>query len=259
MPRAYIVQIEGKVVASHAPRKPHPPGSLAKLAAALVVVEADARTPGLLDGPVLVSGRAASAGGTRLGLRGGDRVRARDLLAAMLVGSSNDACLALAEHVGGNVATFVDRMNATAHRLGMKATRFADPCGFDRPGQQTTAEDMLALAVAALRDPLVVALSEERTVRVYTVGKRRAFVVKNTNALLGRYHGAFGLKTGYTAEAGPCLIAAVRQGGTIAIVVLLGAKKDRWRLAVVLLDEAFDRVMDMPRVRDRATTGEPDP
>lgn len=254
-PRAYIVQVDGNMIASHAEHVQRQPASLAKLAAALVIMEAQARTPRLLDAEVVVSARAARTRGTRLGLQRDDRVRLRDLLAAMLVGSANDACLALAEHVAGDSASFAARMNETARRLGMSDTHFADPCGFDRPGQHTTAADMLKLAEAALQEPLITSLAGEKTISVATLRRSRTFTVTSTNALLDGYPGAFGLKTGYTGEAGPCLIAAARRGSTIAIVVVLGTK-DRWPVAVALLDEAFDRVSDIPRIRDRRSIGE---
>jgi D-alanyl-D-alanine carboxypeptidase (penicillin-binding protein 5/6) len=253
-PRAYVAAVGDRIVAHRAPREHHQPASLAKLAGAMVVLEARRADPGLLQAPVTVSSRAARAGGTRLGLRSGERMLARDLLAATIVGSANDACLALAEHVAGTAQAFVKRMNGIAARLGMTDTHFMDPCGFDQPGQRTTALDMLKLANAALGQPEIVALAQEQSIRVETAGKSRAFTLVNTNMLLGRYSGAFGLKTGYTAQARQCLIAAARKGETVAVVVVLGGE-DRWPVSAALLDYAFDRVSPMPRVQDPAAIG----
>ena len=257
LPAAYAVEANGRVLLSHDEGVKRQPASLAKLAAALVTLEAAQVDPALLQAPARVSARAARTGGTRLGLRSGDRLSVSALLAAMLVGSKNDACIALAERVAGNTKTFVERMNHLATRIGMSDTRFADPCGFDHPGQHTTARDLLILARRALAEPLIVDTVGQSAVRIATLDDRREFVVRNTNALLGRYHGVFGLKTGFTRDAGPCLIAAVQRGPSVVLAVVLGGE-DRWPVTVALLDEAFDRLTGFPRVGSRSTIGEPD-
>jgi D-alanyl-D-alanine carboxypeptidase (penicillin-binding protein 5/6) len=256
-PAAYVVASEDRVLASHAPRALRQPASLAKLAGALVMLDAERERPGLLNQTAIVSARAASTDGTRLGLRKEERVAVSALLAAMLVGSANDACLTLAEHLAGSAERFVRLMNARARALGMKDTRFVDPCGFDRAGQHTTAADMLRLGRAALADPTILRIVEQPFVRVVVDDGARVLSARNTNALLGRYDGAFGVKTGHTREAGPCLIAAARRGTAVVLVVVLGSR-DRWPVTVALFDEAFDRLTGYPRVRGRATIGEPD-
>jgi len=256
LPAAYVVASGEKLIDSRAPAVRRQPASLAKLAGALVVLEAAGMDPSIMKAAVTVSAGAAATGGTRLGLRPMDRATARDLLAAMLVGSANDACMALAEHLGG-AARFVERMNALAARLGATDTRFIDPCGFDRPGQHTTARDMLKIARAALAAPAIVGIAGQADVRVVTLNDRRALSAWNTNALVGRYDGAFGLKTGYTRQAGQCLVATARRGNLVVIVVVLGGK-DRWPVTAALFDEAFSRLTGYPSVRSRSTIGEPD-
>lgn len=256
-PVAYLVASGDRILDSRAPYARRQPASLAKLAGALVILGAAAEDPAVMSTAVTISKRAAASSGTRLGLRPGEQVAAGDLFASMLIGSANDACLALAEHVAGSGAKFVQRMNALARRLKMADTRFVDPCGFDQPGQHTTAADMLRIAYAALAAPEIMRIVEEPAVRIVTRDSHRTLVALNTNALLGRYSGAFGLKTGYTQQAGQCLIAAARRGSTVVIVVILGGK-DRWRVTVALLDAAFDSLTGYPRVRGRSTIGEPD-
>ena len=256
-PAAYLADVDGSVVASHAIVERRQPASLAKLAGALVALRQSRSQPGLLDSHVAVSARAAAARGTRLGLAAGDRARAGDLLAAMLVGSANDACLALAEHLAGSGIAFVERMNALAAGLRMRDTRFADPCGFDDPAQYTTAADMLLLARAAIADQSLLRIVRSARARVLLVGDARALELANTNHLLHAYSGAFGLKTGYTRRAGRCIIAAARRGSSVAIVVILGGK-DRWSASVALLDHALDRVSPVPRIQDPAVIGAPD-
>lgn len=231
---AYLVQRDGRVLWARAADKRLAPASLAKMMTALLALE-----HGRLEETVRVSAQAAKAGGARLGLRAGERLRARDLLAATVVRSGNDACRALAEHLAGSAAAFVDRMNARAQALGMAETRYADPCGHDRPGQYTTAADLARLAEILLRQPEYLRLARTPRLSLSTVDGKRSFAVANTNALLGRYEGALGLKTGYTRAAGNCLVALAERGGARVLVVLLNAP-NRWWNAVGLLDQAFE-------------------
>ena len=123
---AYLVRRDGVDLWGARVDAPLPPASLAKLMTALLVVEA-----GRADEIVTVSARAAATGGARLGLRAGERLPVSALLAALLLRSANDACVALAEWRDGNERAFVARMNARAGALGLARTRFAGACGFD--------------------------------------------------------------------------------------------------------------------------------
>ncbi|MDP3541930.1 MAG: serine hydrolase, partial [Elusimicrobiota bacterium] len=196
---AYVVLRDGEVLWSGSADKRLQPASLAKMMTALLVIE-----EGRLDETVTVSRGAARATGTRLGLREGDRLTARDLLTASIVRSANDACRALADARGGTQEKFVARMNARAGLMGLKNTRFANACGHDADGQYSTAADLAALAGEAAKRPeyLSAAGLERATVRTES---GREFSFDNTNALIGRYPGALGLKTGTTPGAGTCL------------------------------------------------------
>ena len=229
---AYVVERDGKVLWSGNADKRVQPASLAKMMTALLVIEG-----GRLDEAVTVSRAAARETGTRLGLREGDRLRARDLLTAAIVRSANDACRALADARGGTEARFVATMNARAALLGMKDTRFSNACGHDADGQYSTAADMarLANAAAALPDYMSAARLERATVRTEA---GREFSFDNTNALIGRYPGAIGLKTGTTPGAGTCLAALAEKDGSRVLLVLLRAR-DRWWGGDALLDRAF--------------------
>jgi D-alanyl-D-alanine carboxypeptidase (penicillin-binding protein 5/6) len=190
---------------------------------------------GKLDETVAVSPAAARAGGTRIGLRGGERFAARDLLAAMVVRSANDACRALADHVAGD---FVALMNARAAALGLADTRYADPCGHDRKGQYTSAADLARLAEVLMAHPEYLRLARLPRIRVASAAGRK-FDLASTNALLGRYEGAIGLKTGYTQGAGHCLVALAERDGVRVLVVMLNSP-NRWWNAVGLLERAFE-------------------
>jgi D-alanyl-D-alanine carboxypeptidase (penicillin-binding protein 5/6) len=231
---SYLVARDGALLWARRPALPHAPASLAKLMTALVAVEAG----GSPDAWVRVSRRAARESGARLGLRAGDELAPADALAAMLVASANDACLALAEHVAGSAGAFVDRMNRRAAALGLVGTRFEDPCGHDRPGQRTTAADLLVLARAVLAAPVLRELVARERVTLTTRAGRR-LDAGTRNALLGRARGVRGVKTGTTDAAGRCVVALAERDGHEVIVVLLGAP-DRWFTAAALIDAAFD-------------------
>jgi serine-type D-Ala-D-Ala carboxypeptidase (penicillin-binding protein 5/6) len=231
---AYLVAVDGAVVWARSPDAPRPPASLTKIMTALLALESGVRP----DAWLRVSPRAARETGSRAGLRAGEELTVSDALTATLVSSSNDACLALAEHVGGSVPTFVARMNARARELGLGATRFENPCGHDAAGHVSSARDLLALTRTALAIPefqRLVAL--ERT--TITTRKGRAIPLRTHNLLLGRFEGAVGVKSGYTGGAGPCMVALARRRGVEALVVLLDAP-DRWWTVAALLEAAFE-------------------
>lgn len=256
---AYAVAVDGRLVESRAAHADRQPASLAKLAAALVVLKRyPPDSPEYRDAVVTVPPRAAMATGSRIGLRAGDRVPLAELLSAMLVASANDACAALVEHAsGGQASAFVRDMNRLVDELGLKRTRFVDPCGHDREGQRTTASDMLLLAGAALAEPEILRRADQPFATVSPLGGTRMLSKRNTNALLGRYNGVFGLKTGYTPKAGGCLIAAAQLGSATVVVVILGSR-DRWQQAAELLDRTFDSVLPLPRARTPDARGRPD-
>jgi D-alanyl-D-alanine carboxypeptidase (penicillin-binding protein 5/6) len=235
-PRAasgYIVAINGKPRWARAPDSPRAPASLTKVLTALVLLEHHWQP----HAEIVVSPRAGHAPGARLGLRAGERVYAAELLDAMLVASANDACLALAEAAAGSARAFVERMNQRAASLGMTASHFEDPCGFDQPRQVTTPNDLLRLTEVALSHTAFAQAIAQARGEVHTLGGRRLSYA-TSNLLLGRLEGAQGVKTGQTSNAGRCLIGLVTRGTTQVIIVLLDAP-DRWWAAAVLIEEAF--------------------
>jgi len=146
---SYLVEVDGRERWGRAPDAQRAPASLTKIMTALLLLE-ERWNPAAT---VTVSTRAARQGGTRLGLRAGEQLAARDALRAMLIGSANDACLALAEHAAGSEGAFVERMNRRAAALGLAATRFDNPCGHDGVAQHTSARDLVRLTRAALERP----------------------------------------------------------------------------------------------------------
>ena len=191
-----------------------------------------------------ISRTAATATGSRLGLRSGDTFRIEDLLAATLLHSANDACRALAEHVAGDEARFVRRMNRRARELGMKDTRFANACGHDAPNHYSSARDLALLAGELLKQRALLELTARQHGKISALNAPREYRFTNKNALIGRYRGALGLKTGYTSKAGKCLIAyAERDHVRVLLVMLHGG--ERWWDAADILDIAFDHARQL--------------
>lgn len=235
-PRAasgYIVTINGKPRWARAPDSPRAIASLTKVLTALVLLENNWQP----HATVAASPRAAKAGGAHIGLRAGERAYAAELLEAMLVASANDACLALAEHAAGSAQAFVARMNERAASLGMTASHFEDPCGFDHPRQVSTPNDLLRLTETVLALPAFASAIAQARGEVHTLGGRKLSYA-TSNLLLGRLEGARGVKTGHTSNAGRCLIGLATRGTTQVLIVLLDAP-DRWWTAAVLIEEAF--------------------
>jgi len=230
---AYLLEVDGRPLWARQPDRPRPPASLTKLMTALVLLDG----PFAPEAPVTVSARAAHETGTRLGLRVGERLKAGDALAATLVASANDACLALVEQAAGTQEAFVARMNAKAAALGLAASRYRNACGHDAPGHAASARDLLTVARAALAHPAFRHLVALEAGTITTLGGR-ALPLKTTNALLGRLPGARGIKTGFTPGAGRCVVALVERDGREVLLVLLDAS-DRWWSAAGLVEAAF--------------------
>lgn len=205
--------------------------STTKMVTALLVVRR-----GRLDEEVTASRAAAATGGGGLDLRPGDVYSVEELLYALLLSSSNDAAVALAEHHSGSEEAFVDRMNRFVRTLGARESRFVTPHGLDVPGHFSTARDLARIALAVLRRPaLAEIVATPETTITGSSGSRR---IVNTNPLLETYEGAVGVKTGYTAGAGDVLVAAAVRGGRRLIAVALGSS-DAAADARALLDYGF--------------------
>jgi D-alanyl-D-alanine carboxypeptidase (penicillin-binding protein 5/6) len=229
----------GQVLFRRAPDQARPVASLTKLMTALLVLE---KEKGRLDRtlrvhPDAVFGRNDYGVGSTLGLRAGEPVSVRDLLAGLLLGSANDAAEALAIDGSGSVSAFVKRMNARAKALGMSRTRFASPHGLDDRGRSSAA-DLVLLLRAALRDATFRDLVGRRLVVVRS-GSARPRKIQNRNVMLWLYPGATGVKTGFTAGSGFCLIATARRGDRELAAVVLGGRDEVFSDAAALFNHGF--------------------
>lgn len=226
--------LDGRALWGRQPRASRRMASTTKIMTALLAVEA-----GTLDDTVTVSASANAAdnepGAATLDLRTGQRIAMRDLLTAVMMRSGNDAAAAVAEHVAGSQQAFVAAMNRRARRLGLDDTNFLDVTGLsDDRRHHASPADLARLAEVAMGTAGFPEL----------VGSFRADVpglgtLTSRNLLLDTYEGATGVKTGYTALAGLCLVAsATRDGRTLYAVVLDSA--DSFADTAALLDHGFD-------------------
>ncbi|MEO6421903.1 MAG: D-alanyl-D-alanine carboxypeptidase, partial [Candidatus Nitrotoga sp.] len=148
-------------------------------------------------------------------------------------------CHALADHLGRSESGFVVRMNRRAKKLGMRDTHFTNACGHDATKHYSSAHDLARLAHELLKYPSLIEITSKKNLQIATLDGKKRYKLTNKNALIGRYDGALGLKTGYTPNAGKCLVAFAKRSGHEVLLVILNGK-NRWWDAVEILDLAFD-------------------
>ncbi len=230
---SYLLQVNGRTLWSHKPDRKLPIASITKIMTALIVLENTKP-----DEIVTISNSAAKETGTRLGLKAGERLYVKDLLSAALIHSANDACRALADHVGGNEAGFVELMNKRARSLGLTNTHFQNSSGHDHEKHYSTASDIALLTIITLNNPTITETVSIASMKIKTANGKRIFKLKNKNEIIGNYEGAQGVKTGFTSKAGKCLVAFAKRDKTDVLLVLLNAP-NRWLIAVEMMDRAF--------------------
>lgn len=215
------------------------PASVTKIMPLLLFMEAIDSGKMALTDTVTASNNAAGKGGSQIWLKEGETMSVDDLLKATAIGSANDACTALGEHIAGSEEAFVKMMNDRAAELGMKNTHFVNCSGLD---DDTTEHLTTAYDIALMSREL---LSHER-IKTYTTVwmdslRDGATQLVNTNKLVRFYKGTTGLKTGTTSKAGHCLSASAERDGLHLIAVVLGAENstDRFESAKAMLNWGF--------------------
>ena len=226
----------GKFLWAQNPDLRLPPASTAKILTALLVLD-HSRTSDV----VTIPAEALRVSGATTQLRAGEKLSVGDLLHAMLLGSGNDAAIALALHTARSIDDFVEQMNHKAQTLGAVRSRFLNPTGMPHPEQLTTAQDLALITQVALENSEFRKIVGKTTYQWRSRGWQGA--IKNSNKLLSSYNGVIGVKTGNTREAGYCLVAAAQRGGqTYIAVVLKSQEKSVWQDATKLLDYGFKNV-----------------
>ncbi|MFT4058270.1 MAG: D-alanyl-D-alanine carboxypeptidase family protein [Legionella sp.] len=224
--KAYILidVNSGKIIAEKNSEEHLPPASLTKMMTLYVISHALHHEQIHLTDMVRVSKEAWKIGGSRMFIKEGQQVAVEDLLKGIIVDSGNDACVAMAEHVGGTENSFTDLMNQQAQNLGMKNSHFTDSTGLPDPNLYTTAKDLAILGRALIID----------FPQYYDWYKQKWFTYNgirqpNRNRLLWRDNQVDGIKTGHTNDAGFCLVSSAKRDNMRLLAVVLGEPNDSSR------------------------------
>lgn len=214
----------GKILAEQNSEKKLPPASLTKMMTLYVISKALHNEQIHLTDKVHISKSAWKTGGSRMFVKAGQDVAIEDLLKGIIVDSGNDACVAMAEHLGGSEQGFADLMNQEAKQLGMTNSHFTDSTGLPRADLYTSAKDLAILARALVKD----------FPEYYHWYKQKWFTFNeirqpNRNRLLWRDAAVDGMKTGYTDNAGYCLAASAKKNDMRLVSIVLGSPTDSAR------------------------------
>ena len=205
--------------------------STTKIMTAILAIE-----EGNLEDNVTVSKLASNIWGSTINLKAGEQIRLKDLLYGLMLNSGNDAAIAIAEHIGGSLENFLEMMNYKAKLLGARNTSFESPHGLDSREHYTTAFDLATITRYALENPIFSQIVGTKSI---TISKRS---LHNTNEMLYIYPGADGVKTGYTGQAGRCLVTSATRDGRRYISVVLNSpsRSLRAQSSKKILDYAFN-------------------
>lgn len=226
--------VTGEIIYSKEALKEVKPASLTKIMTAMLAIE-----QGDLNRPVMITTEMIGVEPTKAGYKEGEIIRLEDLIKAAMIKSDNDAAMAIAIAIGGDLNTFVQMMNLKAEQIGMGNTHFSNPCGFDIGEHHSTPIDLLRLAEYAIQNSLFNEITRQNQHIYYSLNTNRKFVAKTHNHLLNRYEYAVGIKTGYTSKAGPCLIARAKKNGNDCLIVMLNSKVNRWSVAQQIFEQVF--------------------
>lgn len=238
-PSAVLIEREtGTVLYAKDETERRPPASVTKVMTLLLIAEAVDSGELALDDMVTASERAASMGGSQIWLEVGEQLSVSDMIKCVAVVSANDCAVALAEHLCGSEAAFVERMNRRAEELGLENTQFTNCTGlFDDTAHYTCALDIAVMSRELLGHEWI---KDYTTIWMDSV-RDGASELANTNKLVRYYEGCTGLKTGYTSTAMYCLSASAERDGTEYIAVIMHAEsiESRNKDASALLDYGF--------------------
>lgn len=236
--RRYAVydRLSGRCIYGKDENKQTAMASTTKIMSAVIIVENCN-----LEDIVTVTAKAAGVGGSRLGLHTDDKISVNDLLYGLMLRSGNDAAVALAIHTAGSVEEFANLMNQKAEVLGLTNTHFVSPHGLDNSEHYTTAYELAKITDYALKNETIAKIVKTKTTTISINGN--PMQINNTNELLGNVEGVYGVKTGFTNNAGRCLVTSVKRGDMDLIIVVLGAdtRKDRASDSMKLIEYAFKK------------------
>ena len=193
-----------------------PMASTTKIMTAITAIE----NCGDLDLRFEISPKAVGIEGTSLYLRKGETLTTRELLYGLMLISGNDASVAIGEHVGGGVKNFVEMMNKTAQKIGATNSHFDNTHGLDSKTHYTTAEDLARITSYAMQNPIFKEIVSTKNTKIVS-GEGKTRYLKNKNRLLNSLQGCNGVKTGFTNDAGRCLVSSAERDGMTLVAVVL--------------------------------------
>lgn len=229
-----IDQASGKVIYEKDMNDEHYPASTTKVLTALLALENME-----LDYKITLPDDYVNVGETNIGLRAGARQTAEELLMATMLYSANDAAQALAIGVAGSEQAFVNMMNQRVAELGLQHTHFANPHGLHSEDHYTSAYDLAMIARAAMDNPDFRRIVTTESFVVRRLNGEENFTVNNRNGLLNQFEFADGIKTGYTRQAGNCIVASATKNDMQLIAVLLNSS-NIFDESQTLLEWGFD-------------------
>lgn len=226
----------GEIIYAVNEKQKLPMASTTKIMTTLLCIES-----GNLYDEFVVDSEAIKVEGSSMGLQEGDIVTKHVLCCGMLLPSGNDAANAAAVEIAGSIEAFADMMNERAEEIGLTATHFVTPSGLEGEGHGSSAYDMALLARETLKNEVFHEICLAETIKVSFGNPPYERWLTNTNKLLSMYDGVYGVKTGFTDEAGRCLVSACERDGKNLICVTLNDKDD-WNDHIAMYDYGFQAV-----------------
>ncbi|MCL2397767.1 MAG: D-alanyl-D-alanine carboxypeptidase [Defluviitaleaceae bacterium] len=244
----------GRILWEKDAHKPMAMASTTKIMTAILALE-----QGKLDDIVTVSKQAAAAPRVKMYLQEGEQIVLSGLIHALMLQSSNDAAVAIAEHISGSVEAFCAAMTAKAHELGAINTIFETPNGLDAENHQSTAYDLAVITRYALSNTMFFEIINRPYWEV--ASSRATYSINNKNRLLNEFDGANGVKTGFTGKAGHCFVGAARRDDMQLISVVLASgwgdkgREQKWVDTKRILNFGFDNFANELIVEEGNTAG----
>ncbi|MFX4261401.1 D-alanyl-D-alanine carboxypeptidase family protein [Pelotomaculum propionicicum] len=225
----------GQVLFEKNPEQRMYPASTTKIITAIIALES-----GKINDMVTIPLEASIVEGSAIGLQEGEQISLGDLIYALMLNSGNDSAIAIACHLGGSVEGFVKMMNKKAAEIGAVNTHFNNSNGLPDPDHYSTARDMALIARYAMRNAQFRDIVATKIQVIKRNDPEAQTFLGNHNKMLWNYDGAIGVKTGYTDDAGQCLVtAAVRDGRELISVVMKSEGTNIWSDSSALLDYGF--------------------
>jgi D-alanyl-D-alanine carboxypeptidase (penicillin-binding protein 5/6) len=233
----------GRILFAKGAADRRPPASTTKMMTLIVALE-----HGNLNDIVTTSPGAAATEGSSLWLAPGEQLKLIDMLYGVMLVSGNDATVAVAEHISGSLDKFARLMTEKAHAIGAISTNFTNSSGLPDPNHYSTAADLARIAAYGYKNPLFTQIVSTKHTVIPWPGKNHDRDIYNENKLLWQYEGGNGVKTGFTEEAGRCLVSGAKRNNIQLVAVVLDGDH-MWEDSIKLLDYGFARLQPVTMFR----------